>query len=225
MSPEDNCPYRPRSVNLQATAWGKRWVFPATPGGFMAPCPIDDEVSRPREGLVLGPIADSVLTEAVGPVVLVRPERGDVAWSLQRLLLAHDGTPTATAALRPATLLGTRAGARVWAVHVGQARAAPPCEPGSFPAPRYVDQQQHEWPAWTREFASSFATGCAPGLAQPELTLEAGEPASNIVRFAAEHAVDLVALAWRGSLDAERALALKAVLRDASCPTMIRRAA
>ncbi len=170
-------------------------------------------------------VTERVLARAIGPVVLVRPERGDVAWSLGRLLLAHDGTPAATAALWPAAELGARAHARVWALHVAQAGGEPPGEVGSFPAPRYVDQPQHEWPTWTREFTSRFAPRCPPGPGQPELALERGEPAGAIVRFAAAHAVDLVALAWRGSLDPERATALRTVLRDAPCPTMIVRCA
>ena len=33
-------------------------------------------------------------------------------------------------------------------------RAGPsgPSQPGSLPAPRYIDQPQHEWPAWAGEF-------------------------------------------------------------------------
>jgi len=170
-------------------------------------------------------VTERVLARAIGPVVLVRPERGDVAWSLGRLLLAHDGTPAATAALWPAAELGARARARVWALHVAQAGGEPPREVGSFPAPRYVDQRQHEWPTWTQEFTSRFAPRSPSGPGQPELALERGEPASAIVRFATEHAIDLVALAWRGSLDPERATALRTVLRDAPCPTMILRCA
>jgi nucleotide-binding universal stress UspA family protein len=167
------------------------------------------------------PVTERVLAGAIGPVVLVRPERGDVGWSLGRLLLAYDGTPAASAALRPAAELGARARARVWALHVAQAGGEPPREVGSFPAPRYVDQRQHEWPTWTQEFASRLAPACPAGPTPPDLALEQGEPASAIVRFAAEHAIDLIALAWRGSLDPERAPALRAVLRDAPCPTMI----
>ena len=129
------------------------------------------------------PVSERVLAGTIGPVVLVRPERGDIAWNLGRLLLAHDGTPAATAALRPAAELGARAGAQVWTLHVAQTGGEPPREPGSFPAPRYVDQRQHEWPTWTQEFASRLAPGCAAGPGQPELALERGEPASAIVRF------------------------------------------
>jgi nucleotide-binding universal stress UspA family protein len=167
------------------------------------------------------PVTERVLAGTIGPVVLVQPERGDSDWSLGRLLLAHDGTPAATAALRPAAELGARARARVWALHVAQTGGEPPREVGSFPAPRYVDQRQHEWPTWTQEFAARLAPACRSGPGQPDLALERGEPASAIVRFAAEHAIDLIALAWRGSLAPERAPALRAVLRDAPCPTMI----
>jgi nucleotide-binding universal stress UspA family protein len=56
---------------------------------------------------------------------------------------------------------------------------------------------------------------------QTRLYLRAGEPAGEIVRFAAEHESDLIVLAWHGSLAGERAATLKGVIRDAGCPLFI----
>jgi nucleotide-binding universal stress UspA family protein len=55
------------------------------------------------------------------------------------------------------------------------------------------------------------------------LSLARGEPASEIVRFAAENSIDLIVLAWSGTLEPDRALAARGVLRSAPCPVMVLR--
>ena len=58
---------------------------------------------------------------------------------------SHGGTVATPA-------LGRERGrAELLVVHVTDVRAAP-AEPGSLTTPRYVDQPQHEWPAWASEF-------------------------------------------------------------------------
>jgi nucleotide-binding universal stress UspA family protein len=46
-------------------------------------------------------------------------------------------------------------------------------------------------------------------------------PGEEVIRSAAEHASDLIVLAWRGAWERERAVTVKAVLRGAPCPVMI----
>ena len=48
-----------------------------------------------------------------------------------------------------------------------------------------------------------------PSSVQTRLFLRAGEPAAEIVRFAAEQESDLIVLAWHGSLAGERAATLE----------------
>lgn len=55
------------------------------------------------------------------------------------------------------------------------------------------------------------------------LVVARGDPGEEIVRHARAHAADLIVLAWRGTLAAERAAAIKAVLREAPCPIMLLR--
>ena len=174
----------------------------------------------------LGSVAERVLREAPCPVLLVRPELGSRPRALRRIVLPHDGTPTTAAALQPAVDLVGRSGAELDVLHVAAAAASHPAEPGTLAAPQYLDQPQHEWPVWTREFLERILSLChCPPAVQVRLFLRAGEPGAEIVRFARERQSDLIVLAWRGYLDRERAGTLRIVIRDAPCPMLILRVA
>jgi nucleotide-binding universal stress UspA family protein len=157
-------------------------------------------------------------------VVLVRPELGVRAPALRRIILPHDGTPTTGAALQPAVDLARRSGAELEVLHVAAADARQPAEAGTLTAPRYIDQPQHEWPVWTREFLHrTRSLHDMPASVRTRLFLRTGEPGAEIVRFASQHQADLIILAWRGATDAQRARAVRAVIRGAPCPAMILR--
>ena len=47
------------------------------------------------------------------------------------------------------------------------------------------------------------------------------EASAAILEFARTNASDLIALAWRGSLEPERAQTMRRVIRDASCPVIV----
>ena len=176
-----------------------------------------------KPGKMLGSTATNVLRRAPCPVVLVAPGRGSIAWHLHHVLVPHDGTPTTSAALRPAAELAERAGAELLVVHVTDLSAAP-AEAGSLTTPRYVDQPQHEWPAWTSEFVKRLACICPLGHLHVRIVLAHGNPAAEIVRLAKKQPTDLMVLAWRGKWEFPRAATLKAVLHEAHCPIMVLRA-
>lgn len=169
----------------------------------------------------LGSTALAVLKGAPCPVVLVRPERGVVPWALHRILLPHDGTPTTSAAIRPAAELARRAGAELSVLHVAAPGARLPVERGSLTPPRYVDQPQHEWPAWVGEFVERLGCVCPLESLEVRMSLAHGAPGDEVLRFAAEQASDLIVLAWRGEWEGERAATVKAVVRRAACPVMV----
>jgi nucleotide-binding universal stress UspA family protein len=50
------------------------------------------------------------------------------------------------------------------------------------------------------------------------------EARAAILEFVRRNASDLIALAWRGSLEPERAQTIRRVIRDASCPVIVFRA-
>jgi len=176
-----------------------------------------------KPGKVLGNTATNVLRHAPCPVVLVPPGHGLSAWHLHHVLVPHDGTPTTSAALRPAAELAERASAELLVAHVTDIGAAP-AEAGSLTTPRYVDQPQHEWPAWTSEFVKRLACVCPLGHLHVRLVLARGNPAAEIVRLAKKQSTDLVVLVWRGKWEVPHATTLKAILHKARCPIMVLRA-
>lgn len=179
-------------------------------------------LAEPPSGM--GPVAEEVVRLAPCPIVLVSPSRGLHPWMLRQILLPHDGTPTMAAAIHPALDLADRASADLWVLHVAAPRTETAVEPGTFAAPRYLDQPQHEWPAWTKEFLGRlYALGNPPESMTLHLSLAKGDPGDEIVRFASEHGSDLIVLAWRGHFEAERAATLKAVIQAAPCPVFILR--
>jgi nucleotide-binding universal stress UspA family protein len=181
-----------------------------------APAPTDDPLH------VLGSVLGDVLRTAPCPVVLVRSIPIRHPWALHQLVLPHDGTPTSAAAIAPAANLASRASADLVVLHVATPGAEQPAESGTFTTPRYIDQPQHEWPAWSREFLERVRGLCYPAnIEKIRLVLAHGEASAAILEFSRRNASDLIALAWRGSLDPDRAQTIQRVIRDASCPVII----
>jgi nucleotide-binding universal stress UspA family protein len=88
--------------------------------------------------------------------------------------------------------------------------------------PRYLDQPQHEWPAWSREFLERVrCLGYPANIEKIRLVLAHGEASAAILEFARSNASDLITLAWRGSLEPERAQTMRRVIRNASCPVIV----
>lgn len=170
----------------------------------------------------LGSVAAAVLRTSPCPVVLVPPARGRKRWALRRLLVPHDGTPTSAATIGPATDLAFKASAKLVVLHVATTDADKPAEPGTLVSPRYVDQPQHEWPAWAQEFlARMCAIGGAKEGTELRLAVAQGEAGAAIVDFARKS--DLIVLGWRGALEPGRARTMQRVICDATCPMIVLR--
>jgi nucleotide-binding universal stress UspA family protein len=176
--------------------------------------------SGAERGKMLGRTATKVLHDARCPVVLVPPERGAAPWRLHHVLVPHDGTPSTSAALQPAAALAERGRAELLVVHVTNIKTAP-AEAGSLSTPRYVDQPQHEWPAWTSEFLNRLACICPLGQLRVRMFLAHGDTAAEIMRLSEKQSTDLIVLAWRGILEPPRAATMKDILREAHCPIMV----
>ena len=170
----------------------------------------------------LGSVAEAVLRAAPCPVVLVPPARGRKRWALHRLLVPHDGTPTSAATIGPATRLASMAAAELVVLHVATPGAERPTEPGTLVSPRYVDQPQHEWPAWAQEFLDRLrAVGGATDGIDMRLAVAQGEAGSAIVDFARQNDSDLIVLGWRGALEPDRARTMRHVIRETTCPMIV----
>ena len=169
-------------------------------------------------------VLGDVLVTAPCPVVLVPSIRGRHPWALHQLVLPHDGTPTSAAAIAPTADLASRAGADLVVLHVATPSDDRPNESGTFATPRYLDQPQHEWHAWSREFLERVRGFCYPAnIKKLRLVLAHGEASAAILEFARSNASDLIALAWRGSLEPERAQTIRRVIRESTCPIIVLR--
>jgi nucleotide-binding universal stress UspA family protein len=179
--------------------------------------------ARPDDPLHgFGSVLGGVLMTAPCPVVLVPSIRSRHPCALRQLVLPHDGTPTSAAAIAPTADLASRADADIVVLHVATPDAERPAESGTFVTPRYLDQPQHEWPAWSREFLERVRGLCHPAnIEKIRLVLAHGEASVAILEFARSNASDLIALAWRGRLEPERAQTIRRVIRDAKCPVIV----
>jgi nucleotide-binding universal stress UspA family protein len=169
-----------------------------------------------------GEVAEAVLDSAPARIMLAAADNCEQGWQLQRVLLAHDGTPNSDNATAPAAELAQRASAEVVALHVAARKAPSPEEPGSMTAPRYLDQPQHEWPAWTQEFMDRMlALGAPPSAVHFDLVVAGGQPGSEIADLARRRDADLVVMAWDGKWNSTRHAATRAVIRACGCPVLL----
>jgi len=169
----------------------------------------------------VGATALAVLRGASCPVILVNPTRALGDWRLRKVLLPHEGTPATSDAVKPGAELARRAGAELLVLVVAATGGPVPQARGSIASPFYLDQPQHEWPAWAGEFIERLACVCPLDDLRVRLLLGRGTPSSEILRVAREEAADLIILAWKGEWAPEHAETLKAVVREATCPTMV----
>lgn len=175
---------------------------------------------KPRGAL--GSVAEAILRCGLCPLVLVPPERGTRPWTLERILLPHDGTPSTNAAMDPAGDLAEITGAEILVLHVAESGRRRPEEPGTITVPRYLDQPQHEWPQWAAEFIDRMtALGHPPAEVRFRLSMAAGNPGVEIVRAARRDDVSLIVLVWHGRWQGERALTLKCVVHQAERPVLV----
>ncbi len=168
-----------------------------------------------------GPELRDLLQSAPCPVIVVPQVREPGAWALRTMLVPHDGEVNTSQHLGFSADLAYRSGAEVIVLHVATMKREHLAQEGSLPCPRYVDQPQHEWPAWREEFLSRFLTiEKTLGPTAAKVFIRSGEPGPEIASFAAEHKADLIALGWQGRWDENRAATMRAVLSSAPCPVL-----
>jgi nucleotide-binding universal stress UspA family protein len=168
----------------------------------------------------LGTLALAILRAAPCPTVLVPSARGHKSWALRSLLVPHDGTPTSAATIRPATDFALMATAELVVLHVAAPASIRPTEPGTFISPRYIDQPQHEWPNWKREFLDRLMAvgGTKDGMAT-RFEVGHGDAGEVIVDYARH--CDLIVMGWRGALEPDRAQTIRHVIRHTICPVIV----
>ncbi|UQA61608.1 universal stress protein [Polyangium aurulentum] len=181
-----------------------------------------DPEGQNDEGLGVGDFAARLIEASKAPVLLVPP---GTTPRLERILLPLDGTPSTASALEPAGELARQVGASLDILLVGGARNAPQSEHGAMSPPQYVDQPQHEWPAFSDEFLHRFLTGIGhcPEDVPTRFHLGAGDPADQILRHAGDLASHLTVLVWHGHLDDRHGSVFRTVLQRAHGPVLVLR--
>lgn len=178
------------------------------------------------QGRVLRGVPEHVLMHALCPVMLLRPEIGSAVAGLrklERILLPLDGAPSTMAVVGPAVNLAAQSAAALDLLYVAQPHARQVGEPGTFNVPRYVDQPQHEWPAWAREYVDRLCSciGACQTDGVRRIFLRHGEPTEEILQFAAKAESQLIVLEWRGRFDPAHATIVHGVLRASPCPVLL----
>jgi nucleotide-binding universal stress UspA family protein len=172
----------------------------------------------------LGTVGRAVVCNAPCPVVLVPPARGYRPLILHHVLMPYDGTPTTAAGFNPAFEIAQRAHADLIVLHAVTPGRRDTLEPGSMSAPLYIDQAQHDWPAWMNVFRRrALSSRCADRSLKTRVALVVGQPGGEVVRRAREENADLIVLAWRGNFEGPRAAVIRAVVREATCPLLLYR--
>lgn len=176
---------------------------------------------RPQQRNRFDPLTESIFaTKPQRAVVLT--DLANTPWRLRKILLAHDGTPISHPATGPAADLALRADADVITVHVAARGEERPDAPGSIAAPFYVDQPQHEWPAWAQEFMNRVIAGGAPASdVQFKMAVTGGQAGSELAKEARQRDVDIVVMAWHGHWHEHQDCATRVVIRNAGCPVML----
>ena len=175
-----------------------------------------------RDPDYFGSVTETVLAGNPERIVLVAPERGRRDFTISRIVVAHDGTPTADCAIGPAGEIALRARAEVIVLHVAAPRAGCPERTGSFPAPQYVDQPQHEWPSWSSEFsARMLALGAPASSVKFKLVVTGGQPGSEIAQLVHRKAGDLVVMASPAEWKAGEPNAARVVIQTSGCPVLL----
>ena len=133
-----------------------------------------------------------------------------------KILLATDFSPSCESALRFASSLARDACAELLILHV-QEPPAPLVDTGlgGFAAPAEPDERRRR-----RQLAATVPPFSGVGHSHHLLT---GDPAAEIVRFAAEQQVDLVVVGTHGRRGVPRWLmgsVAEAVVRHAACPVL-----
>jgi len=113
-------------------------------------------------------------------------------------------------------------GVELRVLHVAIPTGPRTSEAGAICVPTYVDQPQHEWPAWQDEFVSTFRRqcGCPPSVPLGVI-VASGLSAEEILKHTEVASVDLILIGWHGNFRAQHARTLKRVIRDAPCPVLI----
>lgn len=145
--------------------------------------------------LLMGSVAEEVVRHAPAPVLLVaaRCERRWEADRAFRMLVPLDGSPLAEAALPPSETLARLLGAELWLLRVAPGHLE--LSPLGF---GYTEPATRQELVDARAYLEGVAAALRPAARTVTVRVVAGQPAAEIVRLAADEAIDLVVMATHG---------------------------
>jgi nucleotide-binding universal stress UspA family protein len=171
---------------------------------------------RSDERAGLGHVARQLVEKARRTLLVMRPGMRPVQ-ELRRILVPMEGSPSTSAAMQVAEEHFCRRGREIVMVHV--VTGATPTEPGSMPAPRFMDQEHYEWVEWQQEFCMRFSQ-CSKG-GRHRVCVRVGEPGPTILTEAQEVRAELMVLSWRGKMGPGQAERVKLLLAESPCPLLL----
>jgi nucleotide-binding universal stress UspA family protein len=147
------------------------------------------------------------LASAIDKPVLVVPPDARPSGSLQKVIVAMEGSPGKARSVKRAVDVATGAGLELVVVHVDDESSIP----------LFSDQVQHETDSYAREFLARYCRG-APDA---RLELRIGNPADEILAAVETSASDLLAIGWPHSADPERGLVAREILDRSHTPVLL----
>ncbi len=166
---------------------------------------------RPGGPRPAGHVAMEFITVCTKPVVVVPPDMRQHD-SLQRVVVALEGSMDTSAALRPLLERARAHGVLATAVHVDDEHALP----------AFSDQPQYESAVFAEEFTARYApVGAVGGSGPTQLELRIGEPPAQVLAVCDQTEADLLVVAWSCNLAPGHARFVREILADAKIPVML----
>jgi nucleotide-binding universal stress UspA family protein len=148
----------------------------------------------------VGSVADALVRRSRVPVLLLRPPaRPDPHQELRarHLLIPIDGSQLSERVIEPAVALGMTCGARYTLLRVALPIPLVPVRPATV-ASRQQDMIERERLQALEQLEAAARPLRARGLDVQTIVVHDPSPATAILEFAADNAVDMIALATRG---------------------------
>jgi nucleotide-binding universal stress UspA family protein len=155
----------------------------------------------------LGSTATAVATRVPKPVFVVPPD-AEPPVEFKRVLVPLEGTLASSRAPRSLIELAPRSELDVVLLHI--------LGPDSVPS--FVDQPQHWYAAWAREFLTRY---CPFGIDEIDLQVRVGRRERIVAEASREFGCDLIALAWSQDLAEGHAEVVRATLRESRLPVVL----
>ncbi len=153
-----------------------------------------------------GHVALELAVSLPKPLVVVSPD-ARVPGDLRRILVPLNGDQITAAALAETMELASDRALEIVVLHVHDYASVP----------AFTDQPQHEFEAWTKEFARRHC----PHPENVRLEVRAGVPGEHVLQVAEETGADMIALGWSQELSEGRATVVRNALERSTVPVLL----